>query len=184
MPLRLDWVCAHSRARLGARVRIVAALLLILAASTAFAAPQTPVERAEKDELAFIHDNHPDMVAAMRKTRETLSDFLKLANNPRRSTTTFAVKIAVREDKQTEYFWISDFRMKDGQFSGRIDNTPRLVKRVRQDEVIAFAQDDVVDWMYIDRGRMRGTFTACAILKQESKKDAEAFKRRFRLECN
>jgi len=164
-------------------MRVFAFLLIALLSADA-AVAQTPLERAEKDELAFIDDDHPDLVIAMRKVRATLSDFLALARSPRRSTSAFTVKVAVREDGKAEYFWITDFAGKAGRFSGRIDNIPRIVKRVRQDEIITFAENDIVDWVYMDRGRMKGNFTGCALLKQEPKADADAFKKRFGLQCD
>ena len=154
--------------------------LTLLAGATALIA-QTPIER---DELAFIADDHPDMVAAMRKARATLKDFLALARAPRPNVTSLAVKVAVREGEDVEYFWIGDFDGKDSQFSGRIDNIPRLVKRVREGETIKFVESEIVDWLYLENGKMKGNFTACALIKQESKKDAAAFKKRFRLDCD
>jgi uncharacterized protein YegJ (DUF2314 family) len=166
------------------RALTAAIVVAVTAACNATAGAQTPLQRAEKDELAFMDGEHPDMVAAMRKARATLPDFLKLASNPRRTATGFAVKVAVREGGETEYFWISDFRQKDGRFSGRIDNVPRLVKRVRQDEFISFAETDIVDWLYLEHRRMIGNFTSCALLKQERKRDAQAFMKRFGLSCD
>jgi len=147
-------------------------------------APPTPLQRVERDELTFMADEHPDMREAMRRARATLRDFLTLAEAPRWGTDAFAVKVAVRENRETEYFWISDFVRRGGTFSGRVDNMPRLVKRVRQDEMITFAEGDIVDWMYRENGKLKGNFTGCALLKQEKKRDAEAFKRRFGLTCD
>jgi uncharacterized protein YegJ (DUF2314 family) len=159
---------------------VLAGFLISVAAASA----QTPMQRIERDELAFIADEHPDMVEAMRRARATLKDFLALARAPRANTRAYAVKVAIREGRQTEYFWISDFDNKDGTFSGRIDNTPRLVKRVREDEIISFAENDIVDWMYVENGKVRGNYTTCAVLKQEKKRDADAVKKRIGLTCD
>jgi len=166
----------------GSAVLLVAIVAGITAASAQ--KPLTPLQRADRDQLAFMADEHPDMREAMRRARATLKEFLTLAEVPRRGTDAFAVKVAIREDRGTEYFWISDFTRGDGTFSGRIDNTPRLVKRVRQDDVITFAESEIVDWMYRENGKLKGNYTACALLKREKKRDAEAFKRRFGLVCD
>ena len=129
-------------------------------------------------------DEHPDMREAMRRARATLKEFLALAETPRRGTDAFAVKVAIREARETEYFWISDFTRSDSRFSGRIDNTPRLVKRVREGDAITFAETEIVDWTYRENGKLKGNYTACALLKQEKKRDADAFKRRFGLTCD
>lgn len=147
-------------------------------------APLTPLGRVERDDLAFMADEHPDMREAMRRARATLKDFLALAREPRADTDLFAVKVAVREDRQTEYFWVGDFTRRAGTFSGRVDNAPRLVKRIRQDDVITFAESEIVDWTYRENGKLKGNYTGCALLKQEKKSDAEAFKQRFGLTCD
>ena len=127
--------------------RPVVLLAAIVASVTAALAqaPLTPLQRVERDELAFMADEHPDMREAMRRARATLKEFLALAETPRRGTDAFAVKVAIREARETEYFWISDFTRRDSRFSGRIDNTPRLVKRVREGDAITFAETEIVD---------------------------------------
>jgi uncharacterized protein YegJ (DUF2314 family) len=162
---------------------LLTAIVAGVAAASA-QAPLTPLQRVERDELAFMADEHPDMREAMRRARATLKEFLALAEAPRRGTDTFAVKVAIREGRETEYFWIGDFANKDGRFSGRIDNTPRLVKRVREGETITFAEAEIVDWLYRENGRLKGNYTACALLKQEKKRDAEVIKRRLGLTCD
>jgi len=162
---------------------LLAAFLAGITAASA-QAPLTPLQRADRDELAFMADEHPDMREAMRRARATPKEFLALADAPRKGTDVFAIKVAIREKHTTEYFWISDFTNRDGAFSGRVDNTPRLVKRVRQDDVITFAESQIVDWMYREGGKLKGNYTGCALLKQEKKRDAEAFKRRFGLTCD
>ena len=51
-------------------------------------------------------------------------------------------------------------------------------------QTITFARSDIVDWMYIENGKMKGNFTACALLKSAPKKEAEDFKRQFSLDCD
>ena len=38
--------------------------------------------------------------------------------------------------------------------------------------------------MYREHGKLKGNYTACALLKQEKKRDADAFKRRLGLTCD
>jgi hypothetical protein len=71
------------------------------------------------------------MEAAFRQARETLKGFLELARAPRSSITSMAVKVAIHDRGETEYFWISPFKEKDGGFVGAIDNRPRSVRNVK-----------------------------------------------------
>ena len=104
------------------------ALIGLFAASPL--AAQTILERAARDEIATVADSDPAMAAAIRKARSTLADFLKLVATPRPGTDAFSLKVAVHEGERVEYFWITPFSNSGTQFSGEIDNTPRLVYSV------------------------------------------------------
>jgi uncharacterized protein YegJ (DUF2314 family) len=155
-----------------------------LALAVAPAAAQSITQKAERDELAIVAKSDPAMAAAMQKARQTLPSFLDTAAAPKPGMEGFAVKVAVREGDNAEYFWITPFTSKDGQFSGAINNTPRSVHSVQRGQTITFSQAEIVDWMYIDSAKMKGNYTACALLKSASKREADEFKNRFGLDCN
>jgi uncharacterized protein YegJ (DUF2314 family) len=170
------------RAFAAAAVVILASYLTGLAVSPL--AAQAVMEKAARDDIAEVPDNDPEMAGAIRKAQATLADFLALAAAPRTDTEGFAIKVAVREGEHAEFFWITPFANKGGQFSGEINNEPRMVHSVRMGQTITFAQSDIVDWLYIEHGMMKGNFTACALLKSEPKNEAEEFKKVFRLNCD
>jgi uncharacterized protein YegJ (DUF2314 family) len=148
------------------------------------AAPaQTILQKAERDEIAIVANDDPAMAAAIRKARATLGDFLTIAAAPKPTMENFAVKIAVHDGDQSEYFWIDPFTNDNGRFSGEINNKPEMVHTVKMGQLIAFGRDEIVDWMYTDGGKMKGNYTACAMLKSAPKKEAEEFKQRFGLTC-
>ena len=154
------------------------ALIGLFAASPL--AAQTILERAARDEIATVADSDPAMAAAIRKARSTLADFLKLTATPRPGTDAFSLKVAVHEGERVEYFWITPFSNSGTQFSGEIDNTPRVVHSVKMGQSITFAQSDI----YIENGMMKGNYTACALLKSASKSEAEEFKKTVGLNCD
>jgi uncharacterized protein YegJ (DUF2314 family) len=164
-------------------------LIVALAASAALlAAPlagaQNVLERTQRDLTSEIPSNNPDMVAAKQKARDTLQQFLALALAPRPSTTRFAVKSAIRDRGMVEFFWISPFLATETGFSGQIDNAPEFVQNVKLGDTVNFAESDIVDWLYVDEGKLKGNYTLCAILKHEPKKEADALLRRIRLDCD
>ena len=144
---------------------------------------QTVLQKAERDEIAIVANDDPAMAAAMSKARATLGDFLKIAAAPKPSMENFAVKVAIHDGDQNEYFWIDPFKNDNGRFSGRINNKPEMVHTVKMGQLIAFERDEIVDWMYMDGGKMKGNYTACALLKSAPKNEAEEFKERFGLMC-
>lgn len=164
-----------------------ALLLCAATAATLAAAPagaQTITQKAERDEVAVVGKNDPVMAAAMTKARASLPDFLALAAAPKPGMEGFAVKVAIHEGDDAEYFWIVPFTINNGQFSGKINNRPDVVHSVKMGQTISFAQSEIVDWMYLDGGKMMGNYTACALLKSAPKSEVEEFKRRFGLNCD
>ena len=161
-------------------VSYFASVFLALFLTSALGA-DTAVDRAKKDEIVSVPKGDPDMEAAFRQARETLKGFLELARAPRSSITSMAVKVAIHDRGETEYFWISPFKEKDGGFVGAIDNTPRSVRNVKLGQTITFQTSDIVDWPYRENGKMFGNYTACALLKQVPPPERKAFAREYGL---
>lgn len=161
--------------------------IALLAAMFATAASaQSLVERAARDEVAHMASEEPVMQAAFSKARATLDDFLQKAAKPREGTSNYALKVAVSEGSNTEYFWVNRFAGDGDQFSGHLGNEPRIVKKYKFDERFTFKRSQIVDWTYLDQSAnaMLGNFTACALLTKETAANAEAFKRRYRFKCS
>src|SRR4030095_6609391 len=100
-------------------MRLIAVSIILTAALAAsicggLVMAETFMERTQRDELSWVPKDDPAMAAAMRKARATLPEFLALSRAPRPSTTGFAVKVAVRDGNNTEYFWITPFKEQNG----------------------------------------------------------------------
>ena len=143
---------------------------------------QTILDKAERDELAFVAMNDPVMAAAIRKARAALPEFLALAQNPTGKAEGFAVKVAVRDRGGEEYFWIHPFEQRGRKFTGLLNNTPRALRTVRAGDKITFTESEIVDWMYMDGGAMKGNYSARALLKSAPASEREAFRKRFGLD--
>jgi len=165
-------------------VRLTAIAATVAALLTAPAGAQTAVEKAQRDEIFQIPQGDSDMAAAMRKARSSLPEFFAVAKSPKPSMKGFAVKVGVRDGNGHEFFWIAPFERKGDGYSGRLNNTPRTVKNLKAGDTITFAENEIVDWIYIDDGKMKGNYTACALLKREPRQQAEAFKKQYGLDCS
>ena len=160
---------------------LIAAMLTLF---VGVASAETLLHRAKRDQIVRVRPGDPDMAAAILKARDSLPEFLRLVTDPRPTTTGFAVKIAIPAGKNKEFFWISPFEQRDGKFTGRINNTPRTAKTVKLGQVIEFREDEIVDWLYREDDRMHGNFTACALLKRQPRRQAEAVKKSYGLSCD
>ncbi len=128
----------------------------------------------------------PAMREAFQKARATLDEFLAAAARPKEGTSDYALKVAISDGKNTEFFWVNAFSRQGGRFAGTLNNEPRLVKKHRFGERIEFLRDQIADWVYIDGSerRMVGNFTACALLTKEPPSEAAQFKKRYGLRCD
>jgi uncharacterized protein YegJ (DUF2314 family) len=147
---------------------------------------QNPVEaKARRDEAFVVRTGDAEMEAARQKGRATLDRFLAVRENPPANARAFSLKVPVRDGDKVEWFWVGRFSNDGGRFRGIIDNTPRSVSTVRQGQEISFARDEIADWMYVQDGKVRGNFTACALLAKEPDVKARTeFIRKFGLECS
>jgi uncharacterized protein YegJ (DUF2314 family) len=120
--------------------------------------------------------------AAVRKARETLPEFLALAKAPRRSTTYFAVRTSIYDGARAEVLWVSSLVFRDGNIAGKLDNPPRLLKTLKIGDTISVSENSILDWMYLDSGKIKGNFTFCFTEDARNRPMAEAMKKRG-LEC-
>jgi uncharacterized protein YegJ (DUF2314 family) len=143
------------------------------------------VERAESDQVTLIPEDDPHMAKAMYRARGTLDEFLEVYEKRSGNQTSFAVKVGIEDGGQTEYFWLGDFYEKEeGIFIGVINNEPRLVSNVRFGQPYTFEKNAIVDWVYMEGEKMKGNYTACALLRHEPKEQQEQFKKQYGLECD
>lgn len=160
--------------------------LIAVAVSLGTANAQTLVERVKRDEIAHMSQEEPAMRSAFEKARASLDTFLAQAKSPAPGTNRYALKVAISDGQNTEYFWVVDFSGDGKQFTGVLNNEPRLVMKHRYGEKIAFRRDQIADWTYMDapQRRMHGNFTACALLTKEPPAQAAEFKRQYGLRCD
>lgn len=174
----------RENSRLGAMVALIA--LAIIAAPGDLLHAQGRTARAKADE-AGPPKIDPVMELAFSRARASLDQFLDLARLPPSYLRGFALKVSITEEPDiVEYFWINDFTQNGDSFSGKINNRPVLVKRVRSGRVHQFQRSDIVDWTYIDTQTrtVHGNFTACALLAKKPADLAAELRQKFGLICD
>jgi uncharacterized protein YegJ (DUF2314 family) len=168
-------------------VRYIAGLILLAVVSYNFFnghyASGTLMDKARRDDVVTLEKGDPDMAAAFRKARETLPEFLALVRARQTIATKLAVKVAIPAGDDDEYFWLTQVEQHGEKYTGRINNTPRSAKQVKFGQVVQFSETEIVDWLYMEGGKMRGNFTACAMLKREPADQVEAMRKQYGLSC-
>jgi uncharacterized protein YegJ (DUF2314 family) len=141
------------------------------------------IDKDVRSEIVYVQHGDPTMEAAFQRARAKLPGFLALAKVPLAGMEGFAVKIGIPDGCDTEYFWIHPFTQVGNQFSGRLNNAPSSSTiKFRKGDRITFTERDIVDWMYMERGAMRGNYTTRALMKNASQAEKDAFKRQFGIE--
>src|SRR5512144_3087911 len=143
----------------------------ILNAARAAGLTDPDTANARNGALYYLALNDPIMSAAMQSVRESGADHGAVRGQDRaarrwRAGILLDLSVCVRR----------------GPVRRQIGNTPLTFAGLKKGDTIAFGKRDIVDWMYMDAGTMKGNYSARAILKAALPRDRAAFKRRFGLE--
>jgi uncharacterized protein YegJ (DUF2314 family) len=132
-----------------------------------------------------MRSEEPAMRKAFARAAATLPEFFALAAKPKAGTSHYAIKVAITDGRNTEYFWVGEFSNKGDAFSGTLHNEPELIKKYKNGDRITFKRTQIVDWTYMDDAneKMLGNFTACALLSREPPEQAAAFMQEYGLSC-
>jgi uncharacterized protein YegJ (DUF2314 family) len=144
---------------------------------------QSITDKAKRDETVRVAKSDPLMEAAKQKGRSTLPEFLATARAPKPSMSTFAVKVGIPAGQGLEYVWVRPFEKRENGYVGRLRNDVQSTGSLKVGDTVSFGEGDIIDWSYLDDGKMKGNFTACALLEARPKEDKEAFKQQYGLDC-
>lgn len=161
------------------------ALIVLCVTSTGLYA-QTLLDKAKNDQVVNVAKEDTAMLAAFSKAKAGLDDFLEKAKNPEANTSNYFVKVGIQGGSDVEYFWIGDFENQGSVFKGVISNQARLIEGIDAGDEYEFNKEEIVDWMYVDmnKKRMFGNYSLCAILSKESPSNAIAVMKKYGLRCD
>ncbi len=147
-----------------------------------FAVTAAPAERDEGD-VVLVGEHDPEMIAAIKKARASLDEFLKLAAAPPPGTSGFKLKVMVKDGNDTEHFWVSPFQVTALGLQGTLANEARVVRTVQFGQLIRFTRAEISDWGYVRNGRQVGSFTVCALFPRMPKEQADYYRRNHGFDC-
>jgi len=157
--------------------------LLVLALSLLVAGTATGQQQRDENEVFMVGAQDKEMVAAIRKARNSLDSFLELAQNPPPEVSGLRLKVMVTDPNGTEHFWVTRFKPTATGFEGTLANEPRVVKSVTHGQLLSFKRADISDWGYVKNGRQVGSFTVCVMLKQAPKEQADYYRNNYGFDC-
>ena len=128
------------------------------------------------DTVVMIKDDDPAMNAAMQKAKDTvLQEFVPALQTPQAGRSGYAIKYPVKDGDQVEHMWMNGVKYDGQKFTGQINNEPNLVKNVKLGQTLTIAPEEISDWMYIDKGRLKGGFTIRVMRDKMSAKERADF---------
>ncbi len=124
-----------------------------------------------------------EMEKAMDMAVETLDKFNAVLKAPKKTQDQFAVKFIVEVKDEAELLWLTEVKFDKGVYTGKLANQPAIATTLKKDQVLQVKEDDVIDWMYVDDGKLQGGYTIRAqrkfIQATERKKFDDQFKFKF-----
>jgi uncharacterized protein YegJ (DUF2314 family) len=136
------------------------------------------MKKSEREGEPNIYSTTVDdqkMNLAIATAKQTLNIFDKALLSNLYDTSTFALKVKFPMSNGYEHIWVTSITIISGQYFGIVDNLPELTTKVNLDEKVGFDKESVTDWMYSDKGILRGGYTIKVIRNQMTKEDRERF---------
>ncbi|MBX7102634.1 MAG: DUF2314 domain-containing protein [Gemmataceae bacterium] len=128
-------------------------------------------------DLVFVPENDKEMNAAMEKARKSIDEFGKVFQERKKEHSDFGVKVAIRDGKKVEHFWVQISKFDGKQFAGKISNDPQIVKTVQAGNKISVDKDKISDWMYVENKKLVGGFTVRVLRDRLSPAERKALDR-------
>jgi uncharacterized protein YegJ (DUF2314 family) len=144
---------------------VLALCLLTFACAPAFGTTASPTTSGTDTELE----------AAIQQARGSLDDFLTKITTPHPDRTFIAVKVRFAPPgESTQDIWVDEVTYIDGVLRGFMgDDIPSL--RLEAGETISIEEEDIVDWMIVEDGKLVGGYTIRLAVQRMSPEEREQF---------
>jgi len=131
------------------------------------------IERENEPAIYSVKSEDQEMNQAMTKANQTLNDFNTGLSNHNASNQ--ALKVAFTNAQGTEHMWIGTIELKDGKYSGILNNEPEFVKEYKSGDTIEIDASKISDWMYLENGKLFGGYTIKVLRNRMSEEERKQF---------
>jgi uncharacterized protein YegJ (DUF2314 family) len=149
-------------------IRIALPMSLVLLGMSACGRKETIADR-----VVMAKEGNKNLDAAIETAKAELPLFWNRLDNQRPGDDVFAVKVSIHDSNGYEYFWLADIKKTGDSVSGVIDQQAQIVKCVRINQRIQVSVSEVVDWLFMSNGKMKGNFTTRALINDIPKADRD-----------
>lgn len=142
---------------------------------TSCKSPSTKDKIKNEDVVGFRSDDDA-MNAAIAKAKTSFGQFVQAFEKPQQGYESFSLKVAYdTPDQSLEHIWIGDLTYQNAQFRGVVSNSPVSTKAVALGDTVLIDKEKISDWMYLDKGVLRGGYTIRVMRDQLSAAEKEKF---------
>jgi uncharacterized protein YegJ (DUF2314 family) len=116
-----------------------------------------------------------ELESAIRLARDSLDTFITKITTPHTNRTFVAVKVRFSPPGELpQDIWVDQVTYNNGVFRGDIgDDIPAL--KLQAGETIAIPENDIVDWMIVEDGKLIGGYTIRLAVQHMSPEEREQF---------
>ena len=153
------------------RFNAIQKLIQLILCILTFACAPTPVITGSP--IASGIDS--ELEAAIEQARSTLGDFIAKIATPHADRTFVALKVRFHPPGESpQDIWVDSVTYSNGVFRGAIgDDIPAL--KLEAGEEITIDEDDIVDWMIVEEGKLIGGYTIRLAVQRMSPEERERF---------
>ena len=138
-------------------------------------APGDVVKREGEPPITYVADDDPAMQAAMKTAQKTVENFVRVLQSPGPNQSGFSVKVGIRDGEHSEAMWILPVEYDGSKFSGILNNEPDQVTTVKLGDRLESPRDEILDWMYVDDGKLVGGYTLRALRNRMTEEERKEF---------
>lgn len=134
-------------------------IFLVLAACLVGCGKGGDKDHSVVDKTIHVKEDDAKMNAAIAKARATVNEFIAAHKAPKPGQSGFSIKMDFVDAGKHEHMWLEKVTYDGKKFHGLVNNEPSMVKNVKMGQQASVEPGKVSDWMYIDRGTLRGGYT-------------------------
>ena len=145
-------------------------LILLLCLLTFGCAPRSPVPSTPTTSSTDV-----ELEAAIEQARASLDTFIAKITTPHADRTFVAVKVRFTPPGESpQDIWVDEVTYTGGILRGNVgDDIPAL--KLEAGEKITVDEDDILDWMIVEDGKLIGGYTIRLAVQRMSPEERERF---------
>jgi len=131
--------------------------------------------REGEPDVYTINSSDSKMNEAIENAKKSFDLFQNALTSKNPDFEYFSIKQKFDTPQGGEHIWVQDITFVDSQFIGIIGNEPVNTNEVSLGDTITIDKNKISDWMYFDKGIVRGGFTIKVLRDQLTEEEQKSF---------